>query len=117
MTEATFTRVGVSTLKGKTRVRFTNSDNREIILIKGGHDDITFLELPEPMTKPAATTFLVERKGEFESLADRCAIDEANDKYNTVVTKGTRNSIAKPNLEDIKDRAKEADEAEATAEA
>jgi hypothetical protein len=82
--------------------------NREIILIKDGHDDITFFELSEPMTKPQAVTFLVERKEDFESLADRCAIDEANDKYNTVVTKGTRNSIAKPNLDEIKERAADA---------
>jgi hypothetical protein len=108
MDNKTFERVGVSTKNGKTRVRFTNSKNREIILIKDGHDDITFFELSEPMTKPQAVTFLVERKEDFESLADRCAIDEANDKYNTVVTKGTRNSIAKPNLDEIKERAADA---------
>ena len=111
MTDKTFERVGVSTKNGKTRVRFTNSKNREIILIKDGHDDITFLDLPEPMAKPAAVTFLVERKDEFESLADRCAIDEANDKYNIVVTKGDRNNIKAPNLDEIKDRAKDKAEA------
>ena len=47
-----FTRIGVTTRNGITRVRFTNNPHREIILIKDGFDDITFLDLPEPMTKP-----------------------------------------------------------------
>ena len=109
MTEATFNRVGISTRKGKTRVRFTNSDNREIV--KDGHDDITFLELPEPMTKPDAVTYLVERKADFE-LDDQIAIDEANDKYNIVVVSGSTANVKAPDLEEIKGRA-----AKATAEA
>ena len=106
-----FTRIGVTTRNSITRVRFTNNPHREIILIKDGFDDITFLDLPEPMTKPDAVTFLVERKEDFADLKDRIAIDEANDRYNMVVVKGTKAQIATPSMDELKDRAKEATEA------
>ena len=105
MTEQLFALVGISTRHGKTRVRFTNSTAREIILIKDGHDDITFLELPEPMTKPDAVTYILGRKEEFEDLKDRIAIDDANDRYNVVVVTGTKAQVATPKMSDLKARA------------
>lgn len=111
MTEQSFNRIGVTTRNGITRVRFTNNPHREIILIKDGFDDITFLDLPGPMTKPEAVTYLLERKDQFEDQKDRIAIDEANDRYNTVVVTGSKESIAQPSLKDLKDRAKDAVEA------
>ena len=109
--EQYWTRVGISTRFGKTRVRFTNNPTREIILVKDGHDDIKFLDLAEPMTKPQAVKFIVDNRGEFPDQKDQIAIDEANDRYNTVTVTGTRNTIAAPNLDEIKDRAKETAEA------
>jgi len=106
MNDQLFNRIGVTTRNGTTRVRFTNNAHREIILIKDGFDDITFLDLPESMTKPDAVTFLVERKEEFADLKDRIAIDEANDRYNTVVVTGTRAQVAVPSMDAIKARAK-----------
>jgi hypothetical protein len=112
LVEQLFVRVGISTRFGKTRVRFTNNMTREIILVKDGHDDIKFFDLPTPMTKPEAVTFIVERKDEFADMKDKIAIDEANDRYNTViVTGGSKAQIAAPSLADLKDRAKEAIEA------
>lgn len=111
MIEQLFAHVGVSTRFGKTRVRFTNNATREIILIKDGHDDITFFELPELMTKADAVTYILGRKEEFEDLKDRIAIDEAQDRYNTVVVTGTKAQVAAPSMKDLKARA--ADKVEA----
>lgn len=106
MTEQLFNRIGVTTRHGITRVRFTNNAYREIILIKDGFDNITFLDLPEPMTKSDAVTYLLERKEDFEDLCDRIAIDEANDRYNTViVAKSNAKVTATPSLADLQDRA------------
>jgi hypothetical protein len=100
MTNQTFSRISVSTREDLgTRVRFTSNNNREIILIKEGHDDMTFLELPKLMTKPEASAWLFERKADFERLNDRIAIDDANDRYNpaaTVVVKKSKATVAKP---------------------
>lgn len=51
MTDKTFTHVGVSTLKGKVKARFTNDASRVKVLMKNGHTDVTFIELPKAMTK------------------------------------------------------------------
>ena len=106
LVEQLFTRIGVTTRRGKTRVRFTNNPEREIILVKDGHDDITILDLPQPMTKPEAVTWLMGRKDEFEAQKDRIAIDEANDRYNHVhVPKSRAKVTATPSMEDLKSRA------------
>ena len=61
-TEKTFTRVGISKCeKGRVRFRFTNDPKRENVLIKAGHEDITFFELDAPLTKEAATAFLLSK--------------------------------------------------------
>ncbi len=107
MTEQLFKRIGVTTRHDITRVRFTNNDYREIILIKDGFDNITFLDLPEPMSKPAAVTYLLERKEDFKDLCDRIAIDEANDRYNTVFVPKSKAKVTvnKPSLSDLQGRA------------
>lgn len=106
MTEQLFNRVGVTTRNDITRVRFTNNAHREIILIKIGFDNIRFLDLPTPMSKPAAVTYLMERKEDFEDLADRIAIDEANDRYNiVVVAKSNAKVTSQPSLKDLQGRA------------
>ena len=80
---------------------------REIILIKDGHDDITFFEMPEPMNKPDACAYILTRKEEFEDLKDRIAVDEAFDRYCTVaVVKSKAKVTAKPSLKTITARAK-----------
>lgn len=51
MSNKTFTFVGSSVLNGKFKIRYTNDNTRVKILLKGGHTDINFVELPSAMTK------------------------------------------------------------------
>ena len=51
-TEKKFTVAGVSTLEGKTKIRFANDVMRIKILAKNGHTDVELIELPHAMTKP-----------------------------------------------------------------
>jgi len=71
--------------KGNYRVRVANDFAGRIkILVRGGHTDVELRELPEPMTKGEAVTWLkaseLYAKPEFAA-----AFDEADDKYNAVV--------------------------------
>lgn len=50
-TEKTFAVAGVSTLEGKTKIRFANDTMRIKILTKNGHTDVDLIELPREMTK------------------------------------------------------------------
>ena len=73
--------------KGNYRVRVANDFAGRIkILVRGGHTDVELRELPEPMTKGEAVTWLkaseLYAKPEFAA-----AIDEADDKYNLIVAK------------------------------
>jgi len=62
MSNKTFTFVGSSVLKGKTKVRYTNDQTRIKILMKNGHTNVDFVELPRAMTKAemAAEGFLAK---------------------------------------------------------
>jgi hypothetical protein len=54
-TSKLFTVVGVSTLNGKTKVRFANDLATRIKnLVKNGHTNVELFELPSAMTKEAA---------------------------------------------------------------
>ena len=73
--------------KGNYRVRVANDFAGRIkILVRGGHTDVELRELPKPMTKGEAVTWLksseMYAKPEFAA-----AIDEADDKYNLIVAK------------------------------
>jgi len=50
-TAKTFSVAGVSTLDGKTKVRFANDSMRIKILGKNGHSDVELIDLPREMTK------------------------------------------------------------------
>jgi hypothetical protein len=56
-TSKTFKVIGVSTLKGKTKVRFANDMTRIKILVKNGHTNVELFELPEAMTKEASIAY------------------------------------------------------------
>mgnify|MGYP007100187156 CR=1 FL=1 len=59
-TSKLFTVIGVSTLAGKTKVRFANDLATRIKnLVKGGHTNIELFELPEAMTKDAREKYNV----------------------------------------------------------
>lgn len=58
-TSKLFTVIGVSTLAGKTKVRFANDLATRIKnLVKGGHTNVELFELPEAMTKEAALAYV-----------------------------------------------------------
>ena len=76
MTDKTFTRAGISNLKGKIQFRFNNDPKRERVLDKNGHTDIQFWELGEAMTKEQATAFLIAQ-GLSENTAPRAAAPKA----------------------------------------
>ncbi len=50
-TDKKFAVAGVSTLEGKTKLRFANDTMRIKILAKNGHTDVELVELPVEMTK------------------------------------------------------------------
>ena len=50
-TDKKFAVAGVSTLNGKTKVRFANDVMRIKILAKNGHTDVELIDLPREMTK------------------------------------------------------------------
>jgi len=50
-TDKKFAVAGVSTLEGKTKIRFANDTMRIKILAKNGHTDVELVELPNEMTK------------------------------------------------------------------
>lgn len=72
---------GVSRCKGVFKVRFANDMDRVKVLVKTGHDEISLVELPEALDKPAVVTFL---KGtDLMNRAEyRAAIESADVKYN-----------------------------------
>lgn len=59
-TEKKFAVAGVSTLKGKTKVRFANDVMRIKILAKNGHTDIELVDLPREMTKGEIAQHMAE---------------------------------------------------------
>jgi len=57
-TDKRFSVAGVSTLDGKTKIRFANDTMRIKILAKNGHSDVELVELPSEMTKAEAVQHL-----------------------------------------------------------
>lgn len=51
MSTKTFKYVGVSTLNGSRKVRYATDLDRIKVLIRNGHTDVDFKELPTAMTK------------------------------------------------------------------
>jgi hypothetical protein len=59
-TTKTFSVAGVSTLNGKTKIRFANDTMRIKILAKNGHTGVDLIDLPREMTKAEIAQHLVE---------------------------------------------------------
>ena len=57
-TTKTFSVAGVSTLDGKTKIRFANDTMRIKILAKNGHTGVELVTLPSEMTKAEAVQHL-----------------------------------------------------------
>jgi hypothetical protein len=58
-TAKTFAVAGVSTLAGKTKIRFANDTMRIKILDKNGHTDVHLIDLPQAMTKAEIAQHLI----------------------------------------------------------
>jgi hypothetical protein len=59
-TSKTFSVAGVSTLEGKTKIRFANDAMRIKILAKNGHSDVELIDLPREMTKGEIAQYMHE---------------------------------------------------------
>lgn len=59
-TDKKFAVAGVSTLDGKTKVRFANDTMRIKILAKNGHTGVELVTLPHEMTKAEIAAHLIE---------------------------------------------------------
>lgn len=59
-TDKRFSVAGVSTLEGKTKIRFANDSMRIKILAKNGHTDIELVDLPREMTKAEIAQHMIE---------------------------------------------------------
>ncbi len=59
-TDKKFAVAGVSTLAGKTKVRFANDMMRIKILAKNGHSDVQLVDLPREMTKAEIAQHMVD---------------------------------------------------------
>lgn len=102
---SSFQVAGVSTLKGKTKVRFANDlVSRVKILVKDGHTDINLTTLPneDGMSKGEAVAYL-KTTDLYADPKFKEAIDTADEKYNTV--KVSKPKKEAPSLEAIKARA------------
>ena len=76
MTNKTFNTAGVSTLNGKTKVRFANDYvGRFKILAKNGHEDINLIELGQDLTKAEICQVLMAHDA-FQDEAAQTAIAE-----------------------------------------
>lgn len=73
MTDKTYTVAGISTLNGKTKVRFANDVvARTKQLIAAGHEDVNLVELPEALSKADAALYLkdhIDFSEDYEQLA------------------------------------------------
>ena len=60
-TDKKFAVAGVSTLEGKTKIRFANDTMRIKILAKNGHTDVELIDLPHEMTKGEIAQYMIEQ--------------------------------------------------------
>jgi hypothetical protein len=78
-TDKLFSVAGVSSIDGEAKVRFANDIMRIKVLAKHGHDDITLIELENPMTKLDAVKF-IKGLDEFSGVVAQSAIADYLDR-------------------------------------
>lgn len=71
-----FSHAGVSRLKNKVKARFANDALRVKLLAKNGHTDIDIIELPSPMGKIEALTYLLSIDFDNGNTEVRQALEE-----------------------------------------
>lgn len=91
-----FAVAGVSTLNGKTKIRFANDAMRVKILAKNGHTDVDLIELPREMTKAEIAQHMVEVGfGKGKPNVEAAIKDLAKKNPSTVKSKVTKVTTAK----------------------
>jgi len=80
MTTKAYKFAGVSTLNGKTKIRFANDIMRIKVLDKNGHQGVNIKELPEAMTKGDAVKHL-NQIGFDGNDSTKAALEKAANKY------------------------------------
>lgn len=101
--ECMFNVTGISTLNGKTKVRYANDlVSRVKILVKDGHQDINLIELATPLSKLDCIKHLKTTEL-YSNPKFAQAIDQAEEKYTEMST--VKVSKAEISLAAIKARA------------
>lgn len=99
-TDKKFAVAGVSTLDGKTKVRFANDVMRIKILAKNGHTDIELADLPHEMTKAeiaqhmSETDFAKGRKHVSDAIAYVAKKNPVASKPQTTKTPAAKVAVA-----------------------
>lgn len=88
-TDKKFAVAGVSTLNGKTKIRFANDAMRVKILQKQGHTDIDLIDLPHEMTKAEIAAHLVATGYGAGNAAVEAAIADLAKKNKVTVPEAT----------------------------
>jgi len=105
---STFKVAGVSKQNGEFKVRFANDMLRVKVLEKNAHKDIDLMELPTPMTKEAALTYLLSIN-----------FDNGNKEVRTALEAGlesrTATAVAKPAAKGVMKKAKKSPSLDAIA--
>jgi len=81
MTTKAFKYAGVSTLNGKTKIRFANDIMRIKVLAKNGHTDVDIKELPQEMQKGDAIKHLSTLGFAQNTPESKAAFEKAAKKY------------------------------------
>jgi ribosome maturation protein Sdo1 len=87
-----FAVAGVSTLNGKTKIRFANDTMRIKILAKNGHTNVELVSLPHEMTKGEIAQYLITTGFGSNSPAVQAAISYIA-KKNPVETAGSATAV------------------------
>jgi hypothetical protein len=106
---STFKVAGVSKQHGEFKVRFANDMLRVKVLEKNAHKDIDLMELPTPMTKEAALSYLLSINFDNGNKEVRAALESGLDsRSTTAVAKPAAKKAKKstPSLDAIAARAK-----------
>ena len=93
-TDKKFAVAGVSTLEGKTKLRFANDTMRIKILAKNGHTDVELVELPVEMTKAEAVQHLKSIQFGLGNAAVEAAVAYA-EKKNPASQAAVKATVAK----------------------
>ena len=92
-----FTVAGTSKVHGKVKVRFANDMTRVKVLLKGGHEDIDLIELPNAMSKEDIVAYLIKidfANGNAEK-AEAIQAEAVKRKVSEVATKTSAKSNVK----------------------